>query len=152
WTKYSFGDTLGNLFNLTETRQDATRTVKAYQYSDPLGRLSRSFSSEGGANYIANDTIYDELNRVWKTSNPYRTTTLDGVSDLGHTNNWTITGYDSLSRVTSITAPDGAVVQNSYEGVYTTVTDQAGKQRRQKTDALGRVMRVDEPNLSGSLG
>jgi YD repeat-containing protein len=34
----------------------------------------------------------------------------------------------------------------------TTVTDQAGKSRRQITDALGRMIRVDEPNSSGTLG
>ena len=36
---------------------------------------------------------------------------------------------------------------------FTTVTDQAGKLRgRSKTDALGPLIRVDEPNLSNSLG
>ena len=32
------------------------------------------------------------------------------------------------------------------------VTDQAGKKRRSVTDALGNLVRVDEPNTSGSLG
>lgn len=36
--------------------------------------------------------------------------------------------------------------------MYTTVTDQAGKQRRQKVEALGRVIRLDEPDSSGALG
>jgi hypothetical protein len=43
-------------------------------------------------------------------------------------------------------------MQTSYQGVYTTITDQAGQQRRQKTDALGRVVRLDERDLNGSLG
>lgn len=152
WTKYSFGDTVGNLYVMTETQQDATRTVKTYQYFDPLGRPSRSFSSETGSNYIASDTLYDQLGRVWKVSNPYRTTTLDGIADLQHSSHWTITDYETLGRVSVVTSPDGATLQTSYQGVYTTVTDQAGRQRRQKTDALGRVVRVDEANLSGSLG
>ncbi len=152
WTKYSFGETFGNLFTLTETQQDATRTVQTFQYVDPLGRVSRSFASEGGANYIATDTIYDPMGRVWKVSNPYRTITLNGVADLSHTSDWTISHYDALSRVDNVTLPDGQQVLTSYQGIYTTITDQAGKQRRQKTDALGRVVRVDEPNLAGSLG
>jgi RHS repeat-associated protein len=152
WTKYSFGETLGNLFSLVETQQDASRTIKMYQYVDPLGRPSRKFASEGGINYLASDTIYDQLGRVWKTSNPYRTTTLDGVADVAHTNNWTITQYEALGRVDLITSPDGATLQTLYQGIYTTITDQAGRQRRQKTDALGRTVRVDEANLSGSLG
>ena len=152
WTKYSFGETLGNLFTMTEARLDANRTVKSYQYADPLGRATRSFSSEGGNSYLAADTIYDKLGRVWKVSNPYRTTTLNGSSDLSHTSDWTVSHYDTLSRVDYVTLPDASTVQTSYQGIYTTVTDQAGRQRRQKTDALGRIVRVDEPNTSSSLG
>lgn len=152
WTKYSFGETPGNLFTLTETQQDATRTVKAYKYADPMGRPSRSFASEGGDSYIASDTIYDKLGRVSKVSNPYRTTILGGVASLSHTTDWTVSQYDALSRVDYVTLPDSSIVDTDYQGVYTTVTDQAGRQRRQKTDALGRVVRVDEPDLNGNLG
>jgi RHS repeat-associated protein len=152
WTKYSFGETLGNLYTMTEAKLDATRTVKTYQYADPLGRASRGFASEGNDSYIASDTIYDLLGRVWKVSNPYRTTTLGGTADLSHTNDWSVSHFDVLSRVDSVTLPDSSVLQTSYQGIYTTVTDQAGRQRRQKTDALGRVVRVDEPDTSGSLG
>ena len=34
----------------------------------------------------------------------------------------------------------------------TTVTDQAGKQRRSVSDSLGRVIELHEPNSSGALG
>lgn len=152
WTKYSFGDSVGNLFKLTETKQDATRTTKIYEYFDPIGRPSRTFVSELGTNYIATDIIYDQMGRTWKASNPYRTATLNGVANLNHTSHWTTTTYDSLGRVSNVTLPDNSVVQTSYQGVYTTVTDQAGKLHRQKVDALGRLERVDEPDASGSLG
>jgi RHS repeat-associated protein len=152
WTKYSFGEIVGNLYTMTEAKYDGTRTVKSYQYVDPLGRASRGFSSEGGNNYIASDTIYDNLGRVCKISNPYRTTALNGVADLLHTNDWTVSHYDALSRVDYVTLPDLSIVRTTPTGIYTTVTDQAGRQRRQKTDALGRIVRVDEPDASGSLG
>lgn len=152
WTKFSYGDTLGQVFRLIEVQQDPTRSLKTYDYLDGLGRSSRTFTSEGGSNYIAIDTIYDQMGRVWKLSNPYRTTTLDGVADISHTSNWTISTYDPLDRGLTVTLPDGSVMQTSYEGVFATVTDQAGKQRRQKADSLGRVIRIDEPNSSGSLG
>jgi len=152
WTKYSFGETVGNLFTLIETRQDATITTKSYQYFDPLGRLSRSFVSEGDDNYIAIDKIYDQLGRTSKVSNPYRTAIVNGVADLSHTNEWTTSRYEALGRLDLVTFSDGSIVQTDYQGIYTTVTDSAGKQRRQKIDALGRMIRVDEPNSSGSLG
>lgn len=152
WTKCSYGDSVGDLFKLTETKLDATRTTKKYQYFDPMGRASRSFSSEDASNYIATDTIYDQFGRIAQVSNPYRTSTLNGVADPAHTSDWTTTVYDSLGRIKTITLPDAVVLQNGYDGVYTTVTDAANKQRRQKIDALGRVIRVDEPDSSGNLG
>ena len=152
WTKYSFGESIGNVYTLTETKQDATRTTKTYQYVDPLGRPSRSFASETATNYIATDTIYDQMGRPWKISNPYRTATLDGVANLSHSSDWTVTQYDSLNRVVLVTLPDASTAQTSYQGVYTTLIDQAGRQRRQKTDALGRIVRVDEPDATGNLG
>lgn len=115
WTKYSFGETVGNLYTMTEGKLDATRTVKSYQYADPLGRASRSFASEGNDSYIAADTIYDQLGRVWKVSNPYRTTTLNGTPDLSHTSDWTVSHYDMLSRVDYVTLPDASVVQTAYQ-------------------------------------
>lgn len=45
----------------------------------------------------------------------------------------------------------GAVITD-YDTNFTTVTDQAGKVRRSIVDALGRLIRVDEPDGSGSLG
>jgi RHS repeat-associated protein len=152
WTKYTYGDSVGNLFKLTDTKQDATRTLKTYEYFDPMGRISRSFLSEGGTTYITTDTLYDQMGRASKVSHPYRTDTLGGAADITHTSNWTTSSFDPLGRIVSVTYPDSSLIQTAYQGIYTTVTDQTGRQRRQKSDALGRVIRVDEPNASGSLG
>jgi YD repeat-containing protein len=69
---------------------------------------------------------------------------------------WSNASFDLLGRVTQQTMPRGdddnsllTSVTTSYDGLYTTVTDQAGKVRRQKADALGRVVRLDEPTTSG---
>ncbi len=43
-------------------------------------------------------------------------------------------------------------VMTTYDAEFTTVTDQADKVRRSKTDALGRLVRVDEPDNTGDLG
>jgi RHS repeat-associated protein len=152
WTKTDYNDVVGDLFALVQTKEDDTRIAKIYQYVDPLGRNSRTFTGELGSNYQATDIIYDGLGRIVKTSNPYLTSQRDGVAAESHTANWTTTQYDTLGRVTLVTLPDAATVQNTYEGIYTTVTDQAGKQRRQQVDAHGRVVRVDEPDAGGNLG
>ena len=153
WTSYDYGETPGQpLYVRTTTSLDATRTTESYQYVDGLGRPSRSFASEGGspATYLTADTQYDSMGRAWKASNPYRTTALTDPIPLSV--KWTTTAYDALGRVSTVTLPDDSQVKTTYEGVYTTVEDQANKKRRQKVDALGRVVRVDEPNASGDLG
>ncbi len=44
------------------------------------------------------------------------------------------------------------MVQTDIDANATTVTDQAGKLRRSITNALGQLIRVDEPNSSNALG
>ena len=152
WTKYSFGEALGDIYTMAETQQDENHSFKSYKYLDPMGRESRSFTSEGGDSYIATDTIYDSRGRVTMVSNPYRTAARNGVASTGHTSDWTASRYDALGRVDRVTFADSSTVSTQYQGIYTTVTDQSGRQRRQKTDTLGQVIRVDEPNTNGSLG
>lgn len=152
WTAYDYNDVVGDLYVRTTTSLDDARSTESIQYVDALGRHSRSFVSEGGspATYLTTDTQYDSMGRVWRTSNPYRTTaTTDPVNP---SNKWTANTYDALSRVKTVTLPDATKVQTAYQGAYTTTTDQAGKQRRRLTDAMGRTVRVDEPDDSGDIG
>ena len=112
---------------------------------DGFGRSTESRQFEGGSNFIRTDQQYDALGRAHKVSNPYR-------PYLSETAVWTTTVFDALGRATSLTTPDSAVASSAYSGNAVTVTDQAGKLRRSITDALGRLIRVDEPNSSNSLG
>jgi RHS repeat-associated protein len=160
WMKTDYNDVVGNLYAHTEAKLDATRSTHAYQFFDKLGRASRSFALESGLTFIVSEMQYDQMGRVSQTSNPIRTT-VNGSGDASQAAYWvtadqpafwTTNVYDALGRVRQATLPDSTTVTTSYTGVYTTVTDQAGKQRRQKADALGRIVRVDEPDASGSLG
>jgi RHS repeat-associated protein len=151
WTKHEFNDVVGNLYTLTETQLDATRSTKAYQFLDALGRASRSFALETGTTYLISDTQYDQMGRVWRVSNPYRAQGLGGTIAPSEMR-WTTSQYDALGRVKTVSFPDGTTMQTAFQGVYVTVTDQAGRQKRQKTDALGRIVRMDEPDAAGNLG
>lgn len=161
WTKTDYNDVLGNLYIHTETQLDATRNTHAYQFFDGLGRSSRSLASELGSNFLVSETQYDSMGRVRLTSNPIRTTVKGTGGDARYApywetnaqpSHWTQNDYDELGRVKKVTLPDGLYTTTLYDGVYATVTDQAGRQRRQKTNGLGRVIRVDEPGANGSLG
>ena len=91
------------------------------------------------------------MGRVKRVTNPYR---------AGEAKQWTESFYDDLGRVTAVAAPDGSVVQTSFgllpagtlRGTLATVTDQSGRPRRSVTDALGRLVRVDEPQGTNGLG
>ncbi len=141
---YNYGDTTGNLYVETLTKQDATTTLDGYKYFDGLGRVWRTALKEDASTYTISDTQYDSLGRVWKISNPYRATTLTGAANFVTA---TTTLYDALGRALSATTPDGAVVTTSYSGNQVTVKDQANKQRQSTTDALGRLAKIVEaPN------
>src|ERR1051326_2735713 len=89
---------------------------------------------------------YDAAGRLLSASNPYAP---------GETPILTLYGYDPLSRLSTVTPPASAAggTQNSYVTTYSlatmTTTDPASKQRRQTSDALGRMIRADEPGVLG---
>jgi YD repeat-containing protein len=100
------------------------------------------------------------------TSNPYRAAT--AAAAVGEpTMGWTRSKADNGGRVIEVQTFAGAglpapwagntastgMVATAYAGTYTTVTDQAGRVRRSKIDALGRLIRVDEPSdANNTLG
>jgi RHS repeat-associated protein len=161
WTKTDYNDVVGNTHVHTEAQLDAARSTHGFQFFDGLGRVVRTLAREPGANYLVSETRYDGMGRMRQTSNPIRTTIKGTGGDPRYAaywetdaqpSHWTQADYDELGRVKKVTLPDGTSVTTEYAGVYTTVTDHAGRQRRQKTDALGRIVRVDEPDAGGSLG
>ena len=127
---------------LADLNSEGDGFLKTEVLSDELGRVIESRQYENSTDFIAVRKSYDVEDRISKTSNPFRTG--DPV--------WTTTVTDVLGRVISVTMPDDAEVETAYDANFTTVTDQAGKVRRSMVDGLGRLVRVDEPNSSGSLG
>jgi RHS repeat-associated protein len=115
---------------------------------DGLGNVVQTqLTSDVSTDYV--DIGYDGESRKISVSNPYRIAS----------NGTTYYQYDALSRVTQMAAPDGTQpppvwssstgclannVCTSYSGHFTTVTDQAGAQRKTQTDALGRLTAVWE--------
>jgi YD repeat-containing protein len=90
--------------------------------------------------------INDELGRAVQISNPYGPNATPVYRNVL---------YDALDRVTQSTPPAATAggSQNSYTAAYSGTnvlfTDPAGRERRNYTDALGRLVRVEEPGLSG---
>ncbi len=106
---------------------------------DGFGRVAHHQITSDPQGTVYADTAYDADGRVATVSNPYRST---GDSTYGTAS----TTYDALNRPTSVTRPDNSIVHTAYCGPTTLVTDEANHWRRSTTDALGRLIEVDEPN------
>jgi len=128
--------------------------IKSESFYDGLGRTVESRRYESDGNFIATKSIpfvmvQDPETSVWraaaKASNPYR-------PSAGEQPVWTTSLSDSLGRAIKVITPDGAIAKTEYSGNAVTATDQAGKQRRSITNALGQLKEVHEPNNAGQLG
>ena len=132
--------------------------LKSRTTHDDVGRVMMVENSEDGSTYsVTTEAAYDLVNRITYAGNPRRT-------GAASTDGWTRSTSDSVGRVVEVATFNGAAkptatatnwnghVLTSYNAEQTTVTDQAGKKRRSVMDALGRVVRVDEPDsTSGNL-
>lgn len=163
YTQHEYNDTLVadpaaprlHGFIKTTARLDLVGTVErlvtSYQYVDGRGAVARIFGPQTADGYSTTDIEYDSMGRPFRASNPYYT--LNGTADaVNPSAKWTKRTFDKLGRVTLLTLPDNNTVQVDYAGDTMTVTDQAGRQRRQILDALDRVERLDEPDATGNLG
>ena len=124
---------------------------------DGLGRTLSQQVFDGLGSTIPISTqsnVYDAAGFLSQSSNPYPS---------GGTPLYTVYAHDPLGRVTATAPPPSSagLAQNSYQAIYSgissTFSDPTGKQRTLYKDALGRIVRVDEPGLvsgqaaSGSL-
>src|SRR5215217_1216011 len=136
------------------------KLLKMRTTTDMLGRPILSESTEDGANYtISVRNAYLNMGQVTLTSGPMRSTATS-------TDSWTRFTKDTAGRVNEVATFGGATqpgwtgtagaftgaITTAYTANFTTVTDQAGKVRRSMVDALGRLLRVDEPDANGNLG
>lgn len=136
-TTFAYDDANRIITTTSDQTSYNDNVLKSESVYDGFGRTIESRQYEGGTNYIVTKQTYDLLGRPWQVSNPYRPW-------QSETAVWTTTNYDALSRVISVVTPDGATVSTSYSGDSVTVTDPAGKARKSRSDALGRLIEVYE--------
>lgn len=161
-TEYGLGTTASTRFVKVKSQIDETNWKEGYTWYDGLARTIKTQSVDDDGDVFAL-TCYDNMSRVAKVSNPFRgftdqdCSTANGTLDIY----WTTNTFDTSGRPWKVTTPDNAVVETTYDlatsgshiGTVVTVKDQALKQRRSVTNALGQLVRVDEPDAtSGQLG
>lgn len=135
----------------TETIRDNNMVVaeKRVKKFNGLGLVHREETLAEGGLWDIVEIQYDALGRPWKMTRPYRS---------GETPQWSEFTYDAIGRVTNVHAPDGSEVKNYYNetvwpaGAVQVVRtkDAWGRERWIRTNALGQLQEVVEPNPSGN--
>jgi RHS repeat-associated protein len=156
-------DTLGR--KKLETRADSTTTSTNYQwaedespnslykittttsgsspkttYFDAFNRKVREQHTGFDGRKINSDTYYDNLGRVDRASLPYFT------DEQGY---FITTQYDAIGRLISSTKPadygNTATNSTAYNGLTTINTNALGYQKTTTKNAIGKIIRIDEP-------
>lgn len=125
------------------TSYNSLNSLETIATLDGMGRtLSTEVKNKTSGDTISTSSkLYDLVAGTFSVSNPYAP---------GETPKYTVTATDKLGRVIQATPPGNTGSdQANYSGASVTLTDAAGKQRKQVTDAFGQLARVDEPGGTG---
>lgn len=175
WTQTEYDDINRRVIVRSDLETKGDGKKVATQFFDQLGRVRLSKTLEDSATQSAtNETDGIKVQARYKTaagytyqlsSNPYRAAT--AVTETDPTMGWTLSTAWNTGRRSEVQTFSGAglpvvfggsnenstgIVRTDIDANRTLVTDQAGKQRRSVTNALGQLIRVDEPDASGNLG
>jgi RHS repeat-associated protein len=156
------GSSLVPGFIRTKTTLDSSHTAQSYNYFDARGLNIRS-ATQTTDEWSVSAVMYDNFGRPQKSYNPFYTSTPNGDIAVG-TKYTEVVNYDALGRTTKVKLQDESFLETFFNeaaviytdadnqpriGTVSRVKDQADKERRQIVDALGRIIRVDEPTDEG---
>jgi YD repeat-containing protein len=157
-----FFDQLGRV-RLTKMLEDSS-TQSATNETDGI-KVQTRYLSNGFTCPWDDAQGPDEICSGQLTSNPYRANyshEATGEETMG----WTLSQAQNTGRYSTVTSFSGAslpyplggnsnptgTVTTEVDANTTTVEDQAGKKRRNVSNALGQLIRIDEPDNNGDLG
>jgi RHS repeat-associated protein len=144
------------------TIQDGAGETYSAQILDGAGRVratAQDHPTGSSGSYRGQYVVFDNMGRMAQQSNTDEMNSqwLAAGDDAAAGWIYTLQAYDWKGRPTVTTNTDNTQRVNSYGncgcagGQVVTVQDEAGRQRRTTSDALGRPARVDELNWDGSV-
>lgn len=149
---YSYDDAA---LKIMETVKDNQNNIvgQSIKLLNGLGLVRREEVLAEGNEWNIIETKYDVMGRIWKQTQPFRN---DQVQQ------WSETFYDALGRIIRVRAPDGSEQRSYYNeptrpssasslpGQTIRVVDAWGRERWTRTNAIGQLVEVIEPNPEGS--
>jgi RHS repeat-associated protein len=157
YTQFGYDDNAMTVTETTYLSSGGSIAAQSTKYLNGLGQIHREEATGAGGAIDEVDTQYDSMGRVAQQSRPFRKNQ--------ESPQWTITTYDALGRTASVQAPDGSTTNAYYNEGYSTypsaatagapgettrVKDAWNRERWGRTDALGRLVEVVEPDPNGS--
>ena len=155
-TETEYGDTSGNIFVKTRSQFDTNVWVESTAFADNLGRGIKTQTKDVNGD-VFTETEYDNMNRVKRVTNPYRS---------GDIKLYSLTTYDEEGRAkeTFSPAPNGQtgdslgtteygfINEAGLVGTFVVGIDASGRKGRSVTNSLGQLARVDEAtNFGGTI-
>jgi hypothetical protein len=126
-----------SLYQVTTTTSGSSPKTT---YFDAFNRTLREQHTGFDGRKINNDTYYDNLGRVQRASLPYF------VDEQSY---FVTTQYGPFGELTSTTKPADngktATSYTTYNGFSTTITNPLGHQKTTTKNAIGEIIRIDEP-------
>ena len=155
-TETTYGDDSGSIFVKTRSQFDTNVWVESTAFADNLGRGIKTQKKDVNGD-VFTETEYDNMNRVKRVTNPYRS---------GDTKLYSLTTYDEEGRAkeTFSPAPNGQtgdslgtteygfINEAGLVGTFVVGIDASGRKGRSVTNSLGQLARVDEAtNFGGTI-
>jgi len=122
--------------NLASGAQNGAATISYFDATGHALRMAHDGFDGAGATTVYVDTQYNAQGLVWQQSRPYYA----GAQPAG----WTVALYDSLGRVSSVTAPDGGQTVTTYHGLTVTVRDAMSHNTTTVRDTAGQISSVTD--------
>jgi RHS repeat-associated protein len=155
-TNFEYDDTQLTVAETTELSPGGAVADKSVTYLNGLGLTRRVDAWAGFSSWDVVETKYDVMGRVWKKSMPYRA----GSEQPRYGENF----YDALGRNWKTVAPDSsetktffneasrpdAATPGSPAGQTSRLVNAWGQERWGRSDALGRLVEVVEPDPNGN--